>query len=160
MADHKPARARIGGRPIASLLDPLPMPDEPPPANRPAPAARQALALLGGIAGVHAISEQVARGGKLQLTPRQVRDLLKRDREIDSLGAGLFALSIMNVRPVIDLATAWLTQVGPAPVNSLVDLLVERYPRADPRAVRPWVHQEPGRLQVDGSTVRLRRARW
>ena len=121
--------------------------------------ARQLLADAGGIASARYVRDEMTHLGREPLTIRQTRDLLKSPK-IRKLGAGYFTTQNTVFEPVLDWAERELFNAPPAMVCALIEAILAHYPRGDPEAIRRWIQQEPGRLQLDGDRVRFTPQRW
>ena len=121
--------------------------------------ARQLLAEVGGIASARHIRDAIAAHGRGVLTIRQTRDLLRSPR-VCKLGAGYFATQDTVFEPVLCWTEAHLHQSGAMSVAQLIAAVLDHYPRGDAQAIRCWLQQEPGRLQLGAERVRLTPQRW
>lgn len=108
---------------------------------------RAALAEAGGVAGSLHLAAAVGLA-----SGREVRAVLRGSR-VQNLGAGYLALPATVEVPVDRWLTAWILRSGPISVETAISLVLAQYPHGDAAAVRAWLHQEPGRLRVDGSEI-------
>lgn len=109
---------------------------------------RRILAGFGGVAGAEALAQALAGLEARPVSARDVRDLM-RGSGLRSLGAGYWALPSAPVLPVGRWVEIRLLRGGPEPVPALVQAVLETYPHGDAGAVRAWLAQDPGRVQVD-----------
>ena len=116
---------------------------------------RWVLACVGGVAGSGFLVDRLTELSLLPHTPRRLRAGLKTSRKIQQLGAGYFALMHVIHEPVLYWAERCLRQAGPVPVDRLVQEILQAYPHGGAVAIRAWIHQDPGRLQVDRGIVRV-----
>jgi hypothetical protein len=136
-----PPEAEVGAQLLAALRSP------PPPPSTLSP--REALLLLGGVAGARAIGERMADAADPAPSIRQVRDRLRHAGEaVRKLGAGYYASAARRVDPVIDWAEERVGRQGREPLASFLKATLEAYPHGDAHAISAWLHQGPGRLIV------------
>lgn len=120
------------------------------------PLLRDLLAELGGTAGCKVLAEGMSARLGEELSTRRVRHIAKSapGRVLD-LGAGYLTLLPTRRRPVVAFAVDLILDHGNRlGVDALVDAVLAEYPHGDRRAVRAWLAQEPGRIQVDRDRVR------
>ena len=121
--------------------------------------ARQLLAECGGIASARYLRDAISAHRSDSLTIRQTRDLL-RSPQVCKLGAGYFAIQDTLFDPVLRWTEGRLDQRDSEPIEEVIAAILEHYPRGDAAAIRSWLHQEPGRLQLSSGRVRLTPQRW
>ena len=136
------------------------LPTEPLDASVPrARLARQLLAECGGIASARYLRDAIATHRSAALTIRQTRDML-RSPQVCKLGAGYFATQDTLFDPVLCWTEERLRQVDSEPIEQVVSAIMAHYPRGDAAAIRCWLQQEPGRIQLGNGRARLTPQRW
>lgn len=126
------------------------------------PPSRLALQLLaesGGIAGTRYIRDELVALRRKPLSLRQARDLL-RSTQVCHLGAGYVSTRETVFEPVLGWTERVVARSGPMPIEALVAIILEHYPRGNAHTVRRWLVQEPGRLQRDGGCIRFTPQHW
>lgn len=110
---------------------------------------REALLLLGGVAGARAIAERMAEAADAPPKIRQVRDRLRHAGDtVRKLGAGYYAAAARRADPVGDWAEDRVSQIGREPLPSFLKATLDAYPHGDAHAIAAWLHQCPGHLIV------------
>lgn len=114
--------------------------------------ARRILASAGGVAGARYLADQLGEADGRSYTVRDIRDRFRHcATAIRKLGAGYYALHVHPAPPVMSWVLEHLGQHGPTPEGDLAERIMGAYPHGHRRAVRHWLHQQPGRLfLVDG----------
>ena len=134
----------------------LPLQAQQPARRRSSISAREALELLGGVAGARAVATRLSEGTEQPVTVRQVRDRFRNTGgRVRKLGAGYFATEQFQGVPVLHWVESRIEQLGPIKFDLLVDEILDAYPHGDRRAVRAWLHQHPGVLCVRGEHVMI-----
>jgi hypothetical protein len=119
-------------------------------------SAREALERLGGVSGARAVAALLTSQNGSEVTVRQVRDRFRNTGgKVVKLGAGYFATEESDLHPVLHWVEARIAQRGPENLADLISAIMERYPNGDLRAVRAWIHQQPGILTVRSGQVCL-----
>ena len=121
--------------------------------------ARQILAECGGIASTRYLRDAIAVHRSEPLTIRQTRDLL-RSPQVCKLGAGYYATQDTLYDPVLPWTEGRLLTLESEPIEHVITAILAHYPRGDAAAIRCWLQQEPGRLQLGSGRVRLTPQRW
>lgn len=153
MLRRPPARVRVDAGVLRNLTPIIPPAAVP---TRAPMSAREALVDLGGVAGARAIAARLSEHLGRSVTVRQVRDRFRNTGgKVRKLGAGYFSTGPTEHPPVLHWVEARLAQGGAEPVDDLLEALLEAYPNGDERAVRAWLHQQPGVLSVRRGTVRV-----
>lgn len=119
-------------------------------------SAREALDRLGGVAGARAVARMLSEHLDRTVTVRQVRDRFRNTGgRVRKLGAGYFATQGFRGATVLHWVESRLTERGGETLDGLCRAVLEAFPHGDERAVRAWIHQQPGVLSVRGERVRL-----
>lgn len=119
-------------------------------------SARAALEELGGVASARAIAGMLGESHGRKFTVRQVRDRFRNTGgRVRKLGAGYFALDTAGRVPVLHWVETRLLQARAESEDSLVQAILDAYPRGHERSVRGWLHQQPGVLSVHDGMVYL-----
>lgn len=121
--------------------------------------ARQLLAECGGIASARYLRDSLVEHRREALTVRQTRDLL-RSPQICKLGAGYYATQDTLFDPVLAWTQNRLRALGAETIEDVVSAIQAHYPRGDTAAIRCWLQQEPGRLQLSRGQVHFTPQRW
>ncbi|HCH63924.1 MAG: hypothetical protein CL927_06495 [Deltaproteobacteria bacterium] len=123
-------------------------------------SAREALERLGGVAGARAVSVLLTEKLGKSVTVRQVRDRFRNTGgKVRKLGAGYFATQTFLGPPVLHWVESRISQYGPEKIDDLVTAILSAYPHGDRRAIRAWIHQQPGVLSTRGKVVTIVDAR-
>ncbi len=111
--------------------------------------ALDALEAAGGVAGANHIASRVSAELGEAITPRRIRDVLKRDNpECRRLGAGYYALSSRpDVPRVDDWIRSWLRDHPAARSAAVIAAILHAYPHGSHRAVAGWVGHVLPRLR-------------
>ena len=119
-------------------------------------SAREALDRLGGVAGARAVAELLSSHHGREVTARQVRDRFRNTGgAVRKLGAGYFATRSFQGAMVLHWVESRLANGGGETKDSLCQAILGAYPHGDERAIRAWLHQQPGVVSLRGERVRL-----
>ena len=148
-----PARVRVD---VHTLRELTPIRAEVPTPKPSRLSAREVLEQLGGVGGAGSVAQVLAEHHGRPVSVRQVRDRFRNTGgKVRKLGAGYFATKSFRGPPVLHWVESRLAELGSEPLSDLVAAVLEAYPHGNARAVRAWIHQQPGVVSLRGERVRL-----